>query len=188
MRSAHEEVAGIAAGPARDRVLIAARQGGPMEPPDQLAALLDLVRALTAAEVPYALIGGIAVGIQSASPRATDDIDVAAATAVPRERVVSSLESAGFTTRGSFEHSVNFRHPGGEPVQVAFDPFFDAMIDRAEDVEVAGVIVRVVTKADLIATKERAARDPARRKSKALRDQADIELLKGDVAEPDEGW
>jgi hypothetical protein len=48
--------------------------------------------------------------------------------------------------------------------------------------------VRVVRKDDLIAMKRRAAADPARRKSKRLRDQADIELLLGDVPKPDEGW
>lgn len=30
--------------------------------------------------------------------------------------------------------------------------------------------------------------DPARRRSKALRDQADVEMLRGDVPDPDEGW
>ena len=48
--------------------------------------------------------------------------------------------------------------------------------------------LRVVTKADLIAMKRRAAADPKRRRSKALRDQADIALLEGDVPQPDEGW
>ena len=42
---------------------------------------------------------------------------------------------------------------------------------------------------DLIAMKRMAAADPARRgRSKALRDQADIELLLGDLPDPDEGW
>jgi hypothetical protein len=36
--------------------------------------------------------------------------------------------------------------------------------------------------------KERAAADPARRRSKALRDRADVALLSGDVPDPDEGW
>jgi hypothetical protein len=45
-----------------------------------------------------------------------------------------------------------------------------------------------VRKEDLITMKRRAADDPARRKSKRLRDQADIELLLGDVPDPDEGW
>lgn len=62
------------------------------------------------------------------------------------------------------------------------------MIDRAEPLDVAGVQLRVVTTADLIAMKERAASDPARPRSKALRDQADIELLRGDTPDPDEGW
>jgi len=48
--------------------------------------------------------------------------------------------------------------------------------------------IPVVTTADLIAMKERAAGDPARRPSKALRDRADVALLRGDVGDPDEGW
>ncbi len=73
-------------------------------------------------------------------------------------------------------------------MQVALDPDFDAMILRAESFEVAGTRVRIVRREDLLATKERAAADPARRKSKRRRDQADIELLRGDVPGPDEGW
>jgi hypothetical protein len=46
----------------------------------------------------------------------------------------------------------------------------------------------VVTKDDLIAMKRRAAADPTRRKSKALRDLADVALLEGDAEGPDEGW
>jgi hypothetical protein len=46
------------------------------------------------------------------------------------------------------------------------------MIDRAELLEIAGIRIRVVTTADLIAMKERAAADPARRRSNALRDAA----------------
>ncbi|MGH2728474.1 MAG: hypothetical protein ACRDKS_16010, partial [Actinomycetota bacterium] len=64
MRSAHEQVAAIAAATARDRLLIAARRREAMnQPGDQLIALLDLAHALTRAAIPYALIGGIAVGI-----------------------------------------------------------------------------------------------------------------------------
>lgn len=46
----------------------------------------------------------------------------------------------------------------------------------------------MVTTDDLIEMKRRSAGDPARRRSKALRDQADIALLEGDVPGPDEGW
>jgi hypothetical protein len=68
------------------------------------------------------------------------------------------------------------------------DEAFDEMIGRAEPFEVGGGAITVVSKDDLIAMKERSARDPGGRPSKALRDQADIELLRGDVPEPDEGW
>jgi hypothetical protein len=187
MRTAHEQVAAVAAATARDRALIAARQGGSMEAGDQLAALIDVAAAFDRARIPYALIGGIAVGIHASAPRATADIGIAAPTSVSRQKVTSAL-TGGFALKAEFAHSLNFRHQSDEPVQVAFDEFFDQMIDRAEALEVAQKKIRVVRKDDLIAMKERAGHDPAWRRSKALRDQADAELLRGDVPEPDEGW
>ena len=160
-----------------------------MQPePDKLAALIDTVRALEAAGVPYALIGGLAVGIHAAVPRATVDVDVAVHFGTGREAAVEALERAGLTKTGEFRHSVNFRHANGEPVQLALDPDFDAMIERAESFDIAGARIVMVGKDDLIAMKRRAAADPSRRKSKRLRDQADIELLLGDVPDPNEGW
>jgi hypothetical protein len=134
------------------------------------------------------LIGGLAVGIHAAVPRATLDVDVAAHFATGREHAVKALEGAGLKKTGEFDHSVNFRHASGEPVQLAFDPEFDAMIERAESLEVAGTRIAIVRKEDLIAMKQRAAADPARRRSKRLRDEADVALLLGDVPNPDEGW
>jgi hypothetical protein len=121
-------------------------------------------------------------------PRATLDTDLAVTSTADRAALAHALEVAGFEPRGEFAHSINFRHASGEPLQIVFDPAFDAMVARAERVEVAGVPIRVVTTADLIAMKERAAADPARRRSKALRDAADVALLRGDVPDPDEGW
>ncbi len=94
----------------------------------------------------------------------------------------------GFRLVGRHQHRTNFEHATGEPVRIASDPGFDVMIDRAELMDLGGIHVRVVTTADLIAMKERAASDPRRRRSRALRDQADVELLRGDVPTPDEGW
>jgi hypothetical protein len=62
------------------------------------------------------------------------------------------------------------------------------IIARAEVLGFGDLTLRVVSKVDLIEMKKRAAGDPARRRSKALRDQADIALLEGDVPDPDEGW
>jgi hypothetical protein len=166
------------------------REGGTSmeEAPDKVAALADVVRALDGIGATHALVGGVAVGIRSGVPRATMDTDIAVRTSIPRAAVVRALVDAGLTVRGEFAHSVNLRHASGEPVQLVFDVEFDPMIDRAETVEAGGTRVRVVTTDDLIAMKERAAADPARRRSKALRDRADVALLRGDVPDPDEGW
>jgi hypothetical protein len=156
--------------------------------PDKLAALVEVARALESIAAPHALVGGVAVGVRAGVPRATLDTDFAVRSSVDRERVIQVLTGAGLVLKGRYTHSVNFRHAGGEPVQIVFDPQFDAMIERAEPITVGGTTVPVVTKADLIVMKERAAADPARRRSKALRDAADVALLRGDVPDPDEGW
>lgn len=174
---------------AREQILIGASHGESMEAtPDKIAALADVTGALDRAGAAHALVGGVAVGIRSGVPRATLDVDVAVRSTVGRERIRAVLVAAGFALTGEFAHSLNFRHRSGEPVQVVLDSEFDAMIDRAEALDLAGLRLRVVTTPDLIAMKERAAADPARRRSKALRDRADIALLRGDVPRPEEGW
>jgi hypothetical protein len=174
----------------RERLLIARTRGAAMvdEAPDKLAALVDAVRALHRLGAPHALVGGVAVGLRSGIPRATLDTDIAVRSTVAPSAITETLTAAGFRLTGTFAHSLNFRHPSGEPVQVVVDPAFDVMIDRAETLGVAGVHVRVVTTGDLIAMKERSASDPAQRPSKALQDRADIALLCGDIPDPNEGW
>jgi hypothetical protein len=174
---------------ARERLLIASNQGTAMdEVPDKLAALAGVIGALERIGASHAVVGGVAVGIRSGVPRATLDTNVAVRSTVERSAIREALTGAGLDMTGTFAHSLSFRHRSGEPVQIVLDPEFDPMIDRAEPLDVAGVRIRVVTTADLIAMKERAAADPARRRSKALRDQSDVALLRGDVPGPDEGW
>jgi hypothetical protein len=156
--------------------------------PDKLGALSAAVAALESAKASYALIGGLAVGVRSGIPRATLDIDFAVSTKTDLEGLVARLGPAGFTLSGRFVHSINFKHSSGEPLQLAFDPSFDPMVERAEALSFGELTLFVVTKEDLIAMKRRAAADPGRRRSKALRDQADIALLEGDTPDPDEGW
>jgi hypothetical protein len=174
---------------ARERWLIGSLPGAPMEQSgDKLAALTDAVRALDRLEASHAVVGGVAVGLRSGVPRATVDTDVAVRSTVSQSSILEAFATAGWRLTGAFAHSLNFRHRSGEPVQLVFDPDFDPMIDRAEALDVGGLRIRVVTTTDLIAMKERAAADPARRRSKALQHRADIELLRGDVPDPDEGW
>jgi hypothetical protein len=115
-------------------------------------------------------------------------VDFAVGSSTDREQVIAAFLQAGFTLRGRFEHSVNLVHVMGDPVQLAFDAAFDGAIARAEAHPFAGATIRIVRREDLIALKERAAADPRRRRSKALRDQLDVEMLRGDVPDPNEGW
>ncbi|MEX1162910.1 MAG: nucleotidyl transferase AbiEii/AbiGii toxin family protein [Nitriliruptor sp.] len=156
---------------------------------DQLTALRDAVRALTTTGIRVVLIGGLAVGVRSGVPRATIDVDLAAYSRVERRDVGDALIGVGFEHRGSFAHSENFRHRNGEPVQVAFDARMDGAIERAGPVAIDGGELLVVGTEDLIAMKQRAGNDPSRRRSKALRDLADAELLReGADGGTDDGW
>jgi len=156
--------------------------------PDRLGAIADAVAVFRRHRVPYALIGGLAVGIRSGVPRATLDVDFGVATTVSRRAMATWFEAAKLRGTGEFRHSLHFEHVSGEPVQLAFDPGFDAMIERAQMIAFGDLEICVVTTSDLMAMKRRAASDPDRRRSRALRDQADIAVLEGDVPAADEGW
>jgi hypothetical protein len=156
--------------------------------PDKLGAIAAAAALFAERRLAYALIGGVAVGIRSGIPRATLDVDFAILTTEDRVALGEALATRGFRRTGAFAHSLNFVHASGEPVQLAFDPQFDAMVARAEVVELGGLALAVVTREDLLAMKRRAAADPGRRRSKALRDLADIALLEGDVPGANEGW
>lgn len=175
----------------REQVLVALQKGYPgtvSELPDKLSAIRTATAAFHDDGVPYALIGGLAVGIRSGVPRATLDVDFAVPSSIDRGRLITLFSARGLRLMGQFAHSINFEHESGEPVQLALDASFDPMIERAETLDVGELTLRVVTREDLIAMKRRAAEDPARRRSKALRDQADIALLEGDVPDVNEGW
>jgi hypothetical protein len=191
MSSAADRLRAIERVSRREALLISATRSGEGRMPahsEKVAALIDAIRALDRAQIPTALVGGVAVGIHSGAVRATVDVDLAVPSTTERQRAIHALVDAGFRHTGTFAHSINFRHSSEEPVQLVLDPAFDAMVERAEARDYEGTCVRIVRRDDLIAMKERAAADPARRRSKALQDQADLALLRGDVPDPDEGW
>ena len=174
----------------RDQRAIAAYRGEftVAEPSSLETALLDASRLLSAEGVRHALIGGFAVSVHASWARATRDVDFAVHSTSSRDRLVAAFIAAGFRHEGSFEHSLNFTHPNGAPVQLAADAMFDPPIERAEIFELGGSRVPVVRRDDLIALKERSASAPRRRKSSAMQDRTDIERLRGDVGDPNEGW
>lgn len=150
---------------------------------DKEEALLAVASVLDAADVPYAVMGGIAVQVHTDEPRTTLDIDVALKSKadVPTE----ALRAAGFTHDGTFPFSDNWRAPGapGVPrkqriaVQFSADDLTSAAVDHAGTVELDGVPLSVVTVEDLLILKLAAASEPRRRASKRLSDYSDIVRL-----------
>jgi hypothetical protein len=62
-------------------------------------------------------------------------------------------------------------------VQFTDDPVLAEAITRAEEIELEGIRLSVIGRADLLHEKLRAAADPARRRSKRLQDLADAQAL-----------
>ncbi len=137
--------------------------------------LVLLARIFEEAQVPYAIIEGVALQIHQTGPRTTLDIDVAVGSSaeIPRAR----LEAAGFRLTGRFTHSENWTDPEGIPVQFTDDPALAGAVLRAEEIAVEDVRLRVIGRLDLLHEKLRAASDPARRRSKRLQDLADAQAL-----------
>jgi len=138
-------------------------------------ALISLARALQDARTPYAVIGGVALQVHQAEPRTTLDIDLAvpAFDAIPRDQ----LRAAGFDLTGRFAHPENWLGPEGVPVQFTDDPALGPAIERAVEIDLAGVPLRVIGRMDLLHEKVRAGSDPARRRSKRLQDLADAQAI-----------
>lgn len=141
-------------------------------------ALRLICELLERVGVPYAVIGGLAVQLHSQEPRTTRDIDLAVKTYgdVP----TAELQRAGFEHAGRFAHSDNWYAPGvgparqRTPVRFSADEVDTGVVDRAQLVMLGAVPLRLVTSADLLRLKLRAAEDPARRASKRATDVADI--------------
>lgn len=137
--------------------------------------LLELARILGEQQVPYAIIGGIALQVHQAEPRTTLDIDLAV---LDRNHIPRlALREAGFIETGVFEHSENWRAADETPVQFSDDPEFADAISRADTFEVDGMRVSVLRIQDLFRAKLRAAADGRRRRSKRLQDLADVQAL-----------
>ena len=137
--------------------------------------LVALAAVLASSGTAYAIIGGVALQIHQAEPRTTLDIDLAVndVSALPE----AALFAAGFVRTGEFPHSLNWSGPGGTPIQFSDDPGFREAIERSDVSMIDGTPLRVAVPLDLVRTKLRAARDPARRRSKRIQDLADAVSL-----------
>jgi hypothetical protein len=137
--------------------------------------LHQLIDALIDEQVPYAIIGGVALQVHTSDPRTTVDIDVA----VP-ERAdipVAALEARGFKHAGSFDFTENWKSPDDIAVQFSTGRDWPGVVARAEVHVAFGKPIRFLTALDLVRAKLAAATEPGRRKSKVHHDVGDIETL-----------
>ena len=138
-------------------------------------ALLLVARVLNEAAIPYALIGGVALQVHHPEPRTTLDVDLAVLSVEQLPR--AQLEAAGFHFTGRFSHSENWIGPEETPVQFTDGPAVADAVRGADSIELEGVPLRIIRRADLLLEKLRSGSDPAWRRSKRLQDLADAQAL-----------
>ena len=134
--------------------------------------VLLLVESLERQEIPWCVIGGLAVNHWAQEPMATADVDLVVATDRV-EDAVQALEAAGFqATR--FEWSVNLKGHSKVSVQISTESFYDDFPNRAVAADVHGILMRVARLEDTLRGKVKAWREPERRASKRQKDVTDI--------------
>jgi hypothetical protein len=136
--------------------------------PASLDAIERAARVLVDARVPYAFIGGVAMGAW-AVPRPTFDLDLAVASGTSElPALLQAFERAGFVVEDVFRKGFADRIAGMEKVHVhlpsgsallavdlflATTPFLHSLLERRKTVDLGGGPLQVCTAADLILLK-----------------------------------
>ena len=134
-----------------------------------------MVEALERAEIPWCMIGGLAVNHWAAEPMATADVDLVVATE-RIEEAVRLLEEAGFRAK-RFEWSINLQGHSKISVQISAETVYRSFPERAVLADVHGILMRVASLEDTLQGKLLDWRDAQRRPSKRQKDLADIARL-----------
>jgi hypothetical protein len=134
-----------------------------------------LVRSLEELQIPWCMIGGLAVNHWASEPMATADVNLVIA-AERVEDAVSSLKSAGFSEE-RFEWSINMKGNSRVSIQISTEDFYRDFPSRAVPADVHGILMRVAGLEDTLQGKIAAYSDPSRRPSKRQKDLTDISRL-----------
>ena len=137
--------------------------------------VLRLVEVLERLEIPWCMIGGLAVNRWAEEPLATADVDVVIAHERVEEAVEALIES-GFTAK-CFEWSINLKGTSKVSVQISTDNRYREFPSRSMSADVHGILMRVASLRDTLAGKIIAWRDHERRPSKRQKDLLDIMRL-----------
>lgn len=136
---------------------------------------MRLVEALEHLEIPWCMIGGLAVNHWAEEPMATADVDIVVATDRIEESI-QALEKAGFSSE-RFKWSVNFKGSSKVSIQLSTEDVYREFTTRSIAADVHGILMRVASLEDTLAGKLLAFSDATRRPSKRQKDLADVSRL-----------
>jgi hypothetical protein len=131
-----------------------------------------LIDTLERREIPWCMIGGLAVNHWAEEPMATADVDVVIAT----ERVdeaVKALAEAGFAVK-RFEWSINLKGRSKVLVQISTEKLYRDFPTRSVPADIHGILMRVASLEDTLRGKLAAYADRECRPSKRQKDLLDI--------------
>ena len=134
-----------------------------------------LVATLERREIPWCMIGGLAVNHWAKEPMATADVDVVIA-AGRVEEAVKALQAAGFKAK-KFKWSVNLKGRSKALVQISTEEVYREFPERSVPADIHGILMRVASLKDTLRGKILAWRDPESRASKRQKDLLDIMRL-----------
>jgi hypothetical protein len=137
--------------------------------------VLRLVEVLERLEIPWCMIGGLAVNYWAVEPLATADVDIVIA-ADRVDKAVEELIAAGFQAK-RFDWSVNLKGSSKVSMQISTDEMYREFPSRSVAADVHGILMRVASLEDTLAGKIVAWQDQRRRPSKRQKDLLDIMRL-----------
>ncbi len=134
-----------------------------------------LVATLERLQIPWCMIGGLAVNHWAQEPLATADVDVVIA-AAQIDEAVKALGKAGFVAK-KFKWSVNLKGHSAVTVQISTEKIYQDFPGRAIPADIHGILMRVANREDTLRGKLLAYQDAQRRASKRQKDLLDIMRL-----------
>jgi hypothetical protein len=134
--------------------------------------VLLLVAALEQLEIPWCMIGGLAVNHWAREPMTTVDVDVVIA-AEKIDAAIKALRAAGFTAK-KFRWSVNLKGRSKVSVQISTEDFYRDFPERSKPADIHGILMRVASPEDTLRGKILAYQDANCRASKRQKDLLDI--------------
>ena len=134
-----------------------------------------LVETLEHLEIPWCMIGGLAVNHWAEEAMATAVVDIVIATERVDEAVAAPV-AAGFVAQ-RHAWSINLAGRSNLSVQIRTENFYQTFPSRSVPADVNGILMRVAACEDTLAGKVLAYSDKDRRPSKRQKDLADIARL-----------